>query len=325
MSRCIQPIEVFVKAAGHAYLLPCNKCAACLERKKQTWIHRIEQEKLGGSFKNSYFITLSYNDKYLPYESFSEKRAGSPVSSISTGESLLNPYDLRMFIKRFRLYTGTSCAYFAVGEYGDVSKTRRPHFHIMLFTDLSWSVVKDYVDICWSKLRAETSKERYQRYKKSRQAGYLIKRDANNMQFRDSFGRTQVRSFTYRRASYLAKYVSKQFGQDEVVPPFYRASNGLGACYLDSIECKIASEQNQRYAYLESGVPVALSRYYSRYMFTKKQNEMFQLQMINEDSLPFELLGSLDKIKEWYHYKCVEEKSRRTSLFFRSNYVRRYS
>lgn len=325
MSSCLTPNNIFIKAAGHAYLLPCNKCAACLERKKQTWIHRIEQEKLNGSFKHSYFLTLTYNDDFLPFQSFTERKGGTPVCPIETGESLLNPYDLRMFIKRFRLYTGAKCSYFAVGEYGKPDNTRRPHFHIMLFCDLPWNEVCRFTDICWSRLVAESSSARYKRYKLAKKLGHPVKRDSFNLSNRVSFGRTQVRSFTFKRCSYLAKYVSKQFGQSEVVPPFYRASNGLGYGYLNSLECKNNSAQNVHYAYLESGVPVALSRYYSQRMFTREQMDTFSLQMINAESLPLELLDNPQAVKDWYDYKCEVEKSKRRALFFRSNYVRKYS
>ena len=300
MSSCSRPIDVFQRSAGHAYLVPCGKCAECLERKRQQWILRAQYAFR--EYKNRYFITLSYDDAFLPYESYSRKKDGKPYNPVSTGEAVLHPYDLRKFFERFRIYSGCKFAYFACGEYGSQVNTHRPHYHICLFCDLPWNEVLKYVRLAWSRLVPETKDERKKRYCLSKRLGKPIKRDASDMHNRVSFGRDQVRCLTFKRITYVSKYVTKQLGSNEVVPTFYRVSNGLGKSFLESVECKILKEANQHYAYLQSGLPCALPRYYSIRMFTAKQMEVFQLKMI-EAVWPFEGEVSVECIKSWLENK----------------------
>lgn len=315
---CHSPITYFNKKAGHAFLVPCNRCSDCLERKRNTWVHRIEQEKLHGDYKHCFFISLSYNDEHLPYESFKRIEKGIRVGEVSpTGEALLNPYDLSMFFKRFRALSGEKISYFACGEYGDPSNTKRPHYHIVLFTNLNWQDTLKFTRASWSRLRPETSHERYMRYKRSKRNGVLEKRDPLNMNNRVSFGRDQVRSVNSKRIRYVSKYVQKLW-PDETVPPFFRVSNGLGKCFLDSDTAALLSRYNRHYTFFENGLPVALSRYYSLAIFNKYQMEQFNLSMIEAQSPPFELLDNPQELENWYNYQCVltKQKQRKRNLRF---------
>lgn len=97
------------------YQLPCGKCPFCLKRRVHQWSFRlVQEEKLAFS---SYFITLTYADKNIPY---SEK-----------GHQTLVKKDLQDFMKRLRKRNDRKLRYYACGEYG--SKTRRPHYHLILF------------------------------------------------------------------------------------------------------------------------------------------------------------------------------------------------
>lgn len=311
MASCLRPITVYNRKAGHAYLVPCGKCECCLERKRNTWIHRIEQERLHGNYRYAHFISLSYSDEFLPYESYSRIEKGRRINVVEpTGEALLNPYDLSLFLKKFRKYSGEQVSYFACGEYGDPSKTHRPHFHLILFTNLNWEDTLKYTRCAWSKLRPETSKERYQRYKKSRKVGYLIKRDAYNMNNRISFGRDQVRAISAKRIRYVSKYVQKIF-HNEVVPPFYRVSNGLGKGFLFSDTAKLLTKYNRHFTYFENGLPVALSRYYSSRLFSPAQMDLFNLKVVQMESLPENIdPNDFGAVKEWYDYQCVVQKQK---------------
>ena len=133
---CLRPIDVFNRKAGRAFLAPCSKCDECLQRRKMSFVFRCEQEKLHGEFKHCYFITLTYKDSYLPFVSYSEKKFGSPVNPVSTGESLLCPYDLSQFFKRYRLFSEDKIRFFACGEYGSEDNTHRPHYHVVLFRSI---------------------------------------------------------------------------------------------------------------------------------------------------------------------------------------------
>lgn len=315
MAACERPIDVFQHSAGRAFLVPCSKCSACLERKRQGWILRAQHACK--DFKHRYFITLTYDDAHLPYESFSQRKHGAPVNPVSTGESVLCPYDLRLFFERFRVFSGEKFAYFAAGEYGSEDNTRRPHYHICFYCNLNWSDTLFYTRLAWSRLRPETTAERLERYRKSRKLGHKIKRDAKDMHNRIPYGRDKVESLTYKRITYVSKYVTKQIGSNEVVPCFYRCSNGLGKSFFESVECAQIVSQNLHYAHLQSGRPCALPRYYSKKMFNAEQMDAFQILMISEGSIPLELLGNTEAIKIWLSDKenRIRCKRRRRLLF----------
>lgn len=321
MPLCRRPIEVPIgEKHKKSILAPCNKCPECLQRKKQQWIHRIECEKRYGEFQHVYFIGLSYNNEHLPYESYSSVYHGVKQNLVSTGESLLNPYDLRLFIERLRHLITDGFAYFAVGEYGSEDNTHRPHFHLILFTNSNYITVKRFVYMAWSYLRAETRSERYWRLKESKQKGMLIKRDKWSIDNRESFGFSSISCVTYRRMCYIAKYVSKQFGINEVVPPFFRASNGLGKGFLKSNECKELMAQNTHYAYMSNGKPTSISRYYSDKMYTQVQKDIFNIKMVTNECPPERILNDFIALKKWYHDKmCIEKANRRTRLLRMNN------
>lgn len=296
---CLRPIDVFNRKAGKSFLVPCGKCDECLHRRKMSYVFRCEQEKLHGDFSHCYFITLTYSDSYLPYESYSEKKGGSPVNPVSTGESLLCSYDLTQFFKRYRLFVGDSIRYFACGEYGDRAKTHRPHYHIILFCNQDWKTCVKNSELAWSYLVAETAEDRKSRYKLQRKLGKTIKRDSRSMVNRELIGRVQVKSVTYKRICYVSKYCNKLLFQDEVVKPFIRLSNGLGSNFLDTDTVDICKQQNRHYTYFENGLPVAIPRYFSHRMFTLDQMSEFQLKMIENTSIPLELLDDSVKVVEW--------------------------
>lgn len=89
---------------------PCGQCINCRINKARAWCFRIELEAL--DYEYSSFITLTYDDEFLPCNYSLSKR------------------DLQLFFKKLRKKFG-SIRYYACGEYG--SKNRRPHYHVALF------------------------------------------------------------------------------------------------------------------------------------------------------------------------------------------------
>lgn len=93
-------------------LVPCGKCLQCRIKKRKEWSMRCLHEM--DAHDDSVFITLTYNDKYLP------------------DNSSLRKADLQKFFKRLRKRLGErKVRYFACGEYGD--QTQRPHYHAIIF------------------------------------------------------------------------------------------------------------------------------------------------------------------------------------------------
>lgn len=136
----------------------CGRCLGCrLERAKE-WSRRCMLEAQFYPF--NYFVTLTYNDEFLP------PYKGGVLPGGETFTSELRRKDLQLFIKRLRSYckyhfNHTGIRYFYCGEYGSLNE--RPHYHIILFnlpelTDLKLHskpsgfpiYTSDLIQRCWS-------------------------------------------------------------------------------------------------------------------------------------------------------------------------------
>ncbi|QCQ84580.1 replication initiator protein [Blackfly microvirus SF02] len=98
---------------GVGLKIPCGKCAGCRLEQSRQWAMRCMHEKKMHPGAGSAFVTLTYDDKYLP------KDYG------------LHKPDLQNFMKRLRNNRENGLRFFACGEYGE--KLQRPHYHILLF------------------------------------------------------------------------------------------------------------------------------------------------------------------------------------------------
>lgn len=124
---CVRPLEAFRGPGGSVvfdrvkslskipFNLPCGRCIGCrLERARQWGLRCLHEAKLA---RSSCFLTLTYNDDYLP-----------------DGNTLMKR-DLQLFCKKLhnRLLRkrGFGIRYFAAGEYGDANL--RPHYHLLIF------------------------------------------------------------------------------------------------------------------------------------------------------------------------------------------------
>ena len=160
------------------------------KKRRSEWSLRLEHEYLFSD--SAFFITLTYNDAYVP--------------RTKEGYQTLHKSDLQKYIKRLRndhvkyitkilqcskkdvKHRAKPLRYYAVGEYG--SKTRRPHYHIILFN-------MDIANIApltnqWNK------------------------------------GFTDVGTVTSASINYVTKYMFKQFSRktDKRTPPFSIMSKG---------------------------------------------------------------------------------------------------
>jgi len=91
--------------------VPCGKCTACRISKAREWSMRILHEI--DVWEKSIFVTLTYNDEYLP-----------KFRSV-------NKIELQKFFKRLRKNLGRKIKYFLGAEYGELHT--RPHYHCILF------------------------------------------------------------------------------------------------------------------------------------------------------------------------------------------------
>lgn len=228
--------------------MPCGKCAACQIRKRKDWSVRLMHET--SQHEQCCFITLTYDEDNVPttdWRPLDDQHKDFARGIGSLPERTLFPADLQKFIKRLRrhleyvpasgLVNGKSYArnlrtwfdhagkirYYAVGEYG--SKTRRPHYHIMIF---GWSP-SDKVA-----LKVHNGNPVY---------------ISKQLQALWSHGYSSVSDVSPYVARYAARYVTKKFARLNdspdltdlsVVPEFTLQSvrnGGIGATWFDKYGC----------------------------------------------------------------------------------------
>ena len=122
-----------VKNYNDQYIyVPCGRCAECLQAKQNSFIQRAVMEC---HFSHMFFLTLTYNNDFIP--------------TVCDSNGVVYRYpssdDVQKMFKRIRQSNaiGRQFTYSAHSEYG--GKTHRPHWHIMLFVE---KYDKDtYVDI----------------------------------------------------------------------------------------------------------------------------------------------------------------------------------
>lgn len=121
--RCPSPISIKNpkgSAPSDQLTVPCGRCGACRHNRRADWSFRL-QEELSVCY-NAFFITLTYSDEKLPFN--------------SDGEITLVKKHIQDFIKRLRKENKAEMPelqlrYYCVGEYG--TETDRPHYHLILY------------------------------------------------------------------------------------------------------------------------------------------------------------------------------------------------
>lgn len=190
----------------------CGTCLPCRKRKLQQWSFRLMQEDKNSS--QSLFVTLTYDNNTVPIT----KR----------GFMTLIKQDLQKYFKRLRKRSKDKIKYYAVGEYGSI--TKRPHYHIILFNATPEDAIA-----AWS----------------------LDEKLIGNV----DIGRVSEAS-----VAYVLKYVNKQqeYIPDwkDIEQPFKLGSTGLGKNYLTHAIQKYHKDDIER-NYVQSGThKVAMPRYY---------------------------------------------------------------
>lgn len=117
---------ISVRHGENVHIVPCGKCAYCLQNKRSSWIMRIGQEMKKQEYPG-WFITLTYDEKHV-------RRVG-PLGRLS-----LRFRDVQLFFKRLRKLK-YYVKYVAVGEYG--GETGRPHYHVLLWTQATPKVIQE--------------------------------------------------------------------------------------------------------------------------------------------------------------------------------------
>jgi hypothetical protein len=158
--------------------VPCGRCTGCLVDRSRDWSVRCVHE--ASLHKHNSFVTLTYNDDYLP------------------PDGGLCHRHFQLFMKRLRKFLGNEkVKFFMCGEYG--TKTFRPHYHACIFN----CRFPDQVNSGRSKsgdkvLRSE-----------------ILDKLWSDPVTGESFGFATTGYVTARSAAYVARYVlKKRFGAD---------------------------------------------------------------------------------------------------------------
>lgn len=115
---CLNPVTI--RSPNKALItFDCGKCYQCLNKKRNQWTFRLLEElKIS---KGAIFLTMTYDEKYLPY--------GSDSKSIYCVD------DVQKFIRKLRdenkKLTKNQVRYFLVGERGEIND--RVHYHAIIF------------------------------------------------------------------------------------------------------------------------------------------------------------------------------------------------
>lgn len=143
---CLSPVYIPQFDDQHRKLgylsVRCGKCQNCRKFYARMWSFRCVLESK--QFRNSWFLTFTYDDEYLNKNIFF---VGNESFSVPT----LVKRDYQLLFKNVRS-AGVRFRYFIAGEYG--SRFGRPHFHAIVFGPDSSEILffkkfwkKGFVDI----------------------------------------------------------------------------------------------------------------------------------------------------------------------------------
>lgn len=201
-------IDIRTGLASEIISIPCGKCLSCRDDIARSWAVRATCESLLYDEAKNWFLTLTYEDTYLP-------RTNYPT---------LCRDDITAFNKRLRAYFSDvygeqGIRFFGCGEYG--GKTYRPHYHEIVYN----LDIRD-LDFVGRNFRGDE-------YYTSKRIEALWGK-----------GFITLARFSYDTAAYVARYVEKKrFGpasewykEHEVTPEFTVSPRrpGLGRDYIES-------------------------------------------------------------------------------------------
>lgn len=216
-------IRVVHNGVGH--MVPCSKCGYCLMSKRSQWMFRIFYE-MRRQDKPGWFVTLTYDEKH--------------VKRTADGRLSLRFKDVQLFLKKLRK-AKFYAKYVCVGEYG--SRTSRPHYHMLLWTDCEAHRLEHF----WSG------------------------RDGKPL------GHIHIGRISMQSAMYTLKYIiqPKQKAEGGVEKTRAQFSKGLGLAYLSSAvyDYHTVDYDKPVFVAMVDGREVMLPRYYRSKIFTKYQQK----------------------------------------------------
>lgn len=257
-------------------ILPCNRCSGCRLQYSREWAIRCAHEAslYEGGFNNA-FLTLTYNDDYLP-KVFDEN--GNVI-----GFGQLDYRDWQLFMKRLRKSLPNNKIRFYMGaEYGSLNY--RPHFHALIFgynfpdkkvlREVRGNMLftSDLVSRLWSSKNGQ------------------------------SFGYHSIGSVTFQSAAYCARYMMKKAkGELEIANRLERVTE-YGEVYLLNQEKALMSRKpgiakewfekfalsdlyNKDFVTLDSGLKVRAPKYYDKLLEELDPQKLEDIRVARQDAM----------------------------------------
>lgn len=253
-------------------LVPCGRCDGCLLDRSRDWATRLMLE--GMYHERMYFITLTYNDKFLPVVYHANGITGEVDGKIPT----LCKSDIQYFNKRLRrAFNNEHIRFYLIGEYGP--STERPHYHGIYFGLPELKLIpsgknalgqKYYtspeIQKCWSATD-------HQDLKDQERGVYRLNGEASSGQDPDDFGFISVEPATYDTCAYTARYCSKKLLGDSavyyeyknIVPPFSLMSRkpGIARQYYEDHKEQIYEHDEIILTLRDAGKKLKPPKYYN--------------------------------------------------------------
>jgi hypothetical protein len=225
--------------------VPCGKCLPCQKKRRSDWSLRLEHEYLFSD--SALFITLTYNQSSLPrtkegYPTLVKKHVQDYIKRLRFKHVQYVSKQLKVPYKQVK-NVSKPIRYYAVGEYG--SKTRRPHYHMILFN-----------------------------YEISNLAP--ITTQWKNTDTKITMGHVDVGTVTGASINYVTKYMFKDFfKKDKRVRPFSLMSKKpiIGHAYLENYGTHHINNETLLVAD-KNGNQRRLPKAYLHRLFTNKQDRL---------------------------------------------------
>lgn len=271
-TRCLSP---FYKKDDDTPL-PCGSCPNCQARRTSQWSYRLMME---AKELPSLFLTLTYSNDFFLRRSENVSIAEYNRYSILTknGFLTLRKNAIPLFMKRLRKASRVKLKYYCVGEYG--GKTRRPHYHVLLFGLALNSRTIELIENAWSVEGISLGQVHYGEVNGA-SVGYTLK--------------------------YMCKPWQMIHARDDRQQQFALMSKGLGSNYLTAPAIRYHRVNLDNYFLtLVDGKKVSMPRYYYERIYTHddllgiKQNALLREDLINEHERLQKFLVQTSKFRNY--------------------------
>lgn len=266
------------KVFANSVDIPCGKCIGCRLNYSKQWSVRLMLEK--PYHKESWFLTLTYNDAMLPTTIVDGKERHPLVKK-----------DVQNFIKRLRRrFPPGTVHYYCCGEYG--SQTMRPHYHMILFLDVPLESITGSVN----KLHKVENGYRY-----------YVNSLIEDLWYRSEYpeytaGFHYLANVDYDCCAYVSKYVTKKLNGDMdysdfgLSPVFAIMSSkpAIGRRYFEEHGKEIYDQWNMLVPGLDRPLRVRPPKYYDNLFDIENHEELCDYKNVRkkaaEDAITAKML-----------------------------------